>query len=62
MLKCPKAYGSEGSLNQHLIRKHKLVYEEWITRLAKVEDVNKKVSKEDKERIRREVEKISMSL
>ena len=38
-------------MNQHLIRKHKLVYEEWITRLAKVEDVNKKVSKEDKERI-----------
>jgi len=62
VVKCPKAYGSEGSLNQHLIRKHKLVYEEWMKRLALVEDANKKVSKEDKEKIRKDIEKISMTL
>lgn len=62
VVKCPKAYGSEGSLNQHLIRKHKLVYEEWINRITEIEKINQKVTKEDKDKIRKDIEKISMTL
>jgi hypothetical protein len=64
--KCPKAYGSEGSLNQHLIRKHPLVYEEWMKRISALEGDNESkknlVSREEKDQIRKEIEKISMTL
>ena len=60
--KCPKAYGSEGSLNQHLIRKHPLVFEEWMKRITEKEKENElkknQVSREEKDQIRREIEKI----
>ena len=64
--KCPKAYGSEGSLNQHLIRKHPMVYEEWMRRIAEKEQENpqkkNQLTREDKDEIRREIEKISVAL
>jgi hypothetical protein len=64
--KWPKAYGSEGSLNQHLIRKHPVVYEEWMKRILEKESqiTNKKgqISREDKDKIRREIEKIAPEL
>lgn len=66
MVKCPKAYGSEGSLNQHLIRKHPKVYEEWMKRIGEKENENaqkkNQISREEKDEIRREIEKISLSL
>ena len=64
--KWPKAYGSEGSLNQHLIRKHPLVYEEWMKRITEKESQtsNKKgqISREEKNKIRKEIEKIAPAL
>lgn len=64
--KCPKAYGSEGSLNQHLIRKHPMVYEEWMRRITEKEqeDPHRKnqLTREEKDEIRVEIEKISMTL
>ena len=64
--KCPKAYGSEGSLNQHLIRKHPLIYEEWMKRITEKETQtsNKKgqIPREEKDKIRREIELIAPSL
>lgn len=64
--KCPKAYGSEGSLNQHLIRKHPMVYEEWIKRITEKEQENaqkkNQISREEKNQIRRDIEKIAVSL
>lgn len=64
--KCPKAYGSEGSLNQHLLRKHPLVYDEWNKRISEKESQtsNKKgqISREEKDKIRKEIEKIAPEL
>lgn len=60
--KCPKAYGSEGSLNQHLIRKHPLVYEEWMKRITEKENEGdqkkNQLSREEKDEIRKEIEKM----
>jgi ribosomal protein L37AE/L43A len=64
--KCPKAYGSEGSLNQHLIRKHPMVYEEWMKRISELESQNSnkkgQISKEEKNKIRKEIEKLAPRL
>lgn len=64
--KCPKAYGSEGSLNQHLIRKHPMVYEEWMRRIAEKEQEcpqkKNQLTREDKDEIRAEIEKIAVTL
>lgn len=60
--KCSKAYGSEGSLNQHLIRKHPLVFEEWMKRITEKENESQPkksiISREDKNQIRKEIEKM----
>lgn len=60
--KCPKAYGSEGSLNQHLIRKHPLVYEEWMKRITEKENEGdqkkNQLSREEKDEIRKQIEKM----
>lgn len=60
--KCSKAYGSEGSLNQHLIRKHPLVFEEWMRRINEKENESQpkksQLSREDKNQIRKEIEKM----
>jgi cellulose biosynthesis protein BcsQ len=64
--KCPKAYGSEGSLNQHLIRKHPKVYEEWMRRITELEEANvhkkNQVSRQEKDEIRADIEKICSEL
>ena len=64
--KWPKAYGSEGSLNQHLIRKHPVVYEEWMKRItekeAQISNKKGQISREDKDKIRKEIEKIAPEL
>lgn len=66
VLKCPKAYGSEGSLNQHLLRKHPLVYKEWMKRISEKEAENSQkknqISREEKQQIRNEIQKISATL
>lgn len=63
--KCPKAYGSEGSLNQHLIRKHPQVYEEWMKRITEKENESSRknqISREEKDQIRKEIEKLCVTL
>lgn len=64
--KWPKAYGSEGSLNQHLLRKHECVYKEWMKRISEKEkeNSNKKgqISREEKNIIRKDIEKIALDL
>ena len=64
--KWSKAYGSEGSLNQHLLRKHPLVFEEWMKRITEKENENQhkknQISREEKDQIRKEIEKLWVTL